>query len=187
MGTFLFSQSAKRSKNRNVPIFERDPSLETQLTKSLGETLRGEVRAFEHVNSTMDVAHALAQDGAAEGTLVWAQRQEQGRGRLGRVWESPEGGIYCSLIVRPQRPATEIPQLSLLMGLSAAEAIRESAMVSPRVRWPNDLLLNGKKIAGILSERAGGGCARPWLLGLGQDKRAFDCAVLSQRMCDIHR
>lgn len=143
----------------SVTIIEsarRDPALETQLAKALGETLRGEVRAFERVNSTMDVAHGLAQEGVAEGTLVWAQRQEQGRGRLGRVWESPEGGIYCSLIVRPQRPATETPQLSLLMGLSAAEAIRECAMVSPRVRWPNDLLIGAQKIAGILTEARDG-------------------------------
>ncbi|MDP3702894.1 MAG: biotin--[acetyl-CoA-carboxylase] ligase, partial [Candidatus Omnitrophota bacterium] len=106
-------------------------------------------------------------------------RQTQGRGRLGRVWESPEGGIYCSLIVRPslgtppaggvgegvpepqaegrpRRSVRDIPQLSLLMGLSAAEAIRESAMVSPRVRWPNDLLIGAQKIAGILTEARDG-------------------------------
>ena len=140
----------------SIESAKRDPALEAQLANALGETLRGEVRAFARVTSTMDTAHALAQKGAAEGTLVWAQRQEQGRGRLGRVWESPEGGIYCSLIVRPQRPAAEIPQLSLLMGLSAAEAIRECAMASPRVRWPNDLLIGGKKVAGILTESKDG-------------------------------
>ena len=130
--------------------------MEQQLIQELGADRRGEVRAFECVTSTMDLAHALAQEGAPEGTLIWAKRQEQGRGRLGRIWESPEGGIYCSVMVRPQRPAADIPQLSLLMGLSAAEAIRECAMVSPRVHWPNDLLLDGKKVAGILSEGAGG-------------------------------
>ena len=140
----------------SIESAKRDPELETQLINALGETLRGQVRAFDQVTSTMDTAHALVQEGAGEGTLVWAQRQEQGRGRLGRVWESPEGGIYCSLIVRPQRPATEIPQLSLLMGLSAAEAIRECAVVSPRVRWPNDLLIGAKKIAGILTEAKDG-------------------------------
>ena len=135
---------------------DRLQTIEAELAKLLGEALRGQVRAFECVTSTMDAAHALAQEGAPEGTLIWAQRQEQGRGRLGRVWESPEGGIYCSLIVRPQRPAADIPQLSLLMGLSAAEAIRECAMVSPRVHWPNDLLLGAKKIAGILTEAKDG-------------------------------
>lgn len=138
---------------------DRLQTIEAELAKALGEALRGEVRAFARVTSTMDVAHALAQEGAPEGTLVWAKRQEQGRGRLGRVWESPEGGIYCSVIMRPQRPAADIPQLSLLMGLAAAEAIRESAMISPRVRWPNDLLIGAHKIAGILSEGAGGGPA----------------------------
>lgn len=135
---------------------DRSQTIEAQLTEALGDTLRGLVRAFGRVSSTMDVAHALAQEGVVEGTLVWAQRQEQGRGRLGRVWESPEGGIYCSLIVRPQRSVDEIPQLSLLMGLAAAEAIRECAMVSPRVRWPNDLLSGAKKLAGILTEAKDG-------------------------------
>lgn len=133
-----------------------DTMLGARLAKEFGESLRGELRAFARVPSTMDAAHALAAQGAAEGTLVWAQRQEQGRGRQGRAWESPEGGAYFSIIVKPSRPAAEIPQLSLIAGLAAAEAVRECAMLSPRVRWPNDLLLNGKKLAGILTEAKNG-------------------------------
>lgn len=100
----------------------------------------------------MDVAHHIAADGAPEGTLIFATRQQQGRGRLGRRWESPEGGLYCSLLLRPQRSVTEIPQLSLVAGLGAAEAIREESHLSPSIRWPNDLLLDGLKVAGILVE-----------------------------------
>jgi len=100
----------------------------------------------------MAVAHALAAEGAAEGTLVWTKRQTGGRGRLGRVWESPEGGVYFSIILRPERPATETPQLSLVAGLAATEAIRECVNLSPRIRWPNDVFLGGKKVAGILTE-----------------------------------
>ena len=101
----------------NLTDVQRDPALEATLSRYMSETPRqGPVYAFQEVASTMDVAHALAQEGAVEGTLIWAQRQAQGRGRLGRVWESPAGGIYCSLIVRPQRPAAEIPQLSLKIG-----------------------------------------------------------------------
>ena len=103
----------------------------------------------------MDVAHELAAAGAGEGTLVWAARQEQGRGRLGRTWASPEGGLYLSLIVRPARPLAEFPQLSLVAGLSAAEAIRELTGLSAAIRWPNDLLINDKKVAGILAEGSG--------------------------------
>ncbi len=131
---------------------ERDAALEARLAKALGEILRGEVRAFARVPSTMDVAHVLAAQGAAEGTLIWAQQQEQGRGRQGRAWKSPAGGAYFSIIVRPARTAAETPQLALVAGLAAAEAIRECVMLSPRVRWPNDLLLDGKKVVGILVE-----------------------------------
>lgn len=100
----------------------------------------------------MDRAHALAREGAGEGTLVFAARQQQGRGRLGRTWESPEGGVYFSLILRPARSPEEIPQLSLVAGLAAAEAIREVTGLSASIRWPNDLLLEERKVAGILIE-----------------------------------
>ena len=128
---------------------ERDPQLEAQLARHLdGWT----IRAFQQVASTMEIAHQLAAGDAAERTLVWAARQEQGRGRLGRVWVSPEGGAYFSLIVRPARPLAEIPQLSLVAGLSVAEAIRTLTGLFPSIRWPNDLLLGEKKVAGILVE-----------------------------------
>jgi BirA family biotin operon repressor/biotin-[acetyl-CoA-carboxylase] ligase len=104
----------------------------------------------------MDVAHQLVRQGAPEGTCVWTTRQRQGRGRLGRTWESPEGGVYFSLILRPERPPEEIPQLSLVAGLSAAEAIRGITRLSPSIRWPNDLLLEERKVAGILIEAKDG-------------------------------
>ena len=132
---------------------ERNRGFEKQLTQALGGSSFGRmVRAFERVSSTMEVAHALAADGAAEGTLVWAARQDQGRGRLGRTWESPKGGIYLSLILRPTRPTAETPQLSLVAGLAAAEAIQESTGLFPSIRWPNDLLLGRQKVGGILVE-----------------------------------
>lgn len=149
----------------------RDPALEAALTRAIRGHIRGQtpsvkiakfpdeglapVYAFRRIGSTMDVAHELASQGASEGTLVWAARQEQGRGRLGRTWVSPEGGTYCSVILRPNRPPAEIPQLSLVAGLATAEAIRELAGVSPAIRWPNDVLLDGLKVAGILVEARG--------------------------------
>jgi len=131
----------------------RDPELEATLGRYMNEcALRGPVFAFREAGSTMEEAHALARQGAAEGALVFAARQSQGRGRLGRVWESPEGGAYFSILLRPRRPTTEIPQLSLVAGLSLAEGIRQLARLYPSIRWPNDLLLDGKKVAGILVE-----------------------------------
>jgi BirA family biotin operon repressor/biotin-[acetyl-CoA-carboxylase] ligase len=132
----------------------RDPALEAALARACGAARQDPpvVYAFQRVGSTMEVAHELAAQGAPEGTLVFAARQEQGRGRLGRTWVSPEGGAYCSLILRTTRSPAEIPQLSLVAGLATAETIRNLAGVSPSIRWPNDVLIDGLKVAGILVE-----------------------------------
>lgn len=136
---------------------KRDPALEARLKTQLkGCCFGGSIHAFASCDSTMERAHALARDGAGEGTLVFAARQTNGRGRLGRRWESPAGGAYFSLILKPSRPPAEIPQLSLVAGLSAAGAIRELTALSPSIRWPNDVLLDGKKVAGILTEAKNG-------------------------------
>jgi BirA family biotin operon repressor/biotin-[acetyl-CoA-carboxylase] ligase len=103
----------------------------------------------------MDEAHRLASEGSPEGTLVVAKRQQKGRGRQGRSWLSPEGGLYCSFVLRPKQP-TALEQLSLVAGLSSAEAIKEVASINASLRWPNDLLLSGKKVGGILSEAKNG-------------------------------
>ncbi len=131
----------------------RDPSLEAHLKTYLTGCCFGEtLHAFACVDSTMELAHALAASGVREGTLVWAAQQRQGRGRLGRSWNSPLGGAYFSFILRPTRPITEVPQLSLVVGLAAAETIQQLAGLFAAIRWPNDLLINGRKVAGILVE-----------------------------------
>ena len=136
---------------------QRDPAREAALTQRVdGSRIGQPVYAYAQVSSTMDVARQLAQQGASEGTLVWAARQEQGRGRLGRMWESPEGGAYFSLILKPTRVAAEIPQLSLVAGLAAAQAIHELTGLFPAIRWPNDLLINDRKVGGILVEASNG-------------------------------
>ena len=140
--------------------FTADPAAANRL----GSALKGwTVYAFRSVSSTMELAHELAVEGAPERTLVFAGKQEQGRGRLGRTWSSPKGGAYFSVILRPTRPVREIPQLALVAGLAAAEAVHELTGLSPSVRWPNDLLLDGRKLAGILAESRNGAV----VLGIG--------------------
>lgn len=130
----------------------RDASLEARLNALLkGARLGLPVQAYDVLDSTMEEAHRLAQHQASEGTLIVAARQEHGRGRLGRAWASPEGGAYCSLLLRPQQPAAA-PQLSLVAGLAVAETLRDIACLYPMIRWPNDLFIKDKKIAGILVE-----------------------------------
>ncbi len=108
---------------------------------------------YETIDSTMTEAARLAEEGAPTGTLVMAEEQTAGRGRLGRQWVSePGAGLYFTLILRPKIAPVAAPVLTLMAGVSLAEAVRP--FVSDRVdlRWPNDLLISGKKCAGILVE-----------------------------------
>ena len=107
---------------------------------------------YDQIGSTLDVAHQLAAAGAPSGTLVLAERQTTGRGRNGRVWSSPAGsGIWLTLIERPaDRDALDV--MSLRIGMAAARALDPFAPEPIRLKWPNDLYLDKKKLAGILVE-----------------------------------
>ncbi len=118
-------------------------------TKVLG----GHVVSFDTVTSTMDEAFRLGMDGAPEGTVVCAEAQSKGRGRLGRNWMSPKGkGIYCSIILRPKFAPAQMAQLTLMTAVALTEAVIKSTGVKPSIKWPNDLLVGQKKLAGILTE-----------------------------------
>ena len=113
----------------------------------------GPVHYFETLDSTNDLAKALAAQGAPEGTVVVAETQTRGRGRLGREWDSPPAaGLYVSLVLRPMLPPMELPQITLTTAVAVVRAVRRVAGLAPRIKWPNDLLLNGKKLGGILTE-----------------------------------
>ena len=105
------------------------------------------------VDSTQRVARELARAGAPEGTTVIAERQSAGRGRLGRQWHSPAGvSLYCSIVLRPPLAPSAVPQLALVAGAAVAAAVAEETGLSPGIKWPNDVLLGGRKVAGILVE-----------------------------------
>jgi len=107
---------------------------------------------LHRVNSTNDVAKQLAEYGAKEGTVVIAETQTAGRGRLGRKWSSPEGGLYFSIILRPRASASEAVKLVFVAGLVVAEVLKGAYQLCVETKWPNDVLVNQKKICGILSE-----------------------------------
>lgn len=109
---------------------------------------------FDSVASTNDAAKELAMKGAAEGTVVVAETQGAGRGRLGRPWVSPRGGIYFSVVLRPKLPPTEVAKVTLTMAVSIAAAIRQTTGVAVTIKWPNDILFGERKIVGILTEMA---------------------------------
>jgi BirA family biotin operon repressor/biotin-[acetyl-CoA-carboxylase] ligase len=107
---------------------------------------------FDQLPSTNEHAHRLAKEGYEEGTLIIAKTQTMGKGRMGRRWVSPPGGIYLSLILRPRISPTTLPFLSLLGGGSVVSAIRDMFKIDAGLKWPNDILLNMKKVGGILLE-----------------------------------
>ncbi len=135
------------------------------------------VEAFASVGSTNDEAKALARSGAGEGTVVWALRQESGRGRRGRTWTSPEGNLYSSTILQPGRPPAEAAQISFVAALAIAETAAAVLPDSAPVlcKWPNDVLVNGRKLSGILLESEAAADGGPgWLvLGVGINLRHF--------------
>ncbi|MNW25649.1 Bifunctional ligase/repressor BirA [compost metagenome] len=114
-----------------------------------------ELRVLMTTASTQQVAMELAESGMAEGLTVLAEEQTGGRGRFGRKWFSPPGkGIWMSIILRPQQPLQYTSQLTLLTGVAVCRAIRQCTGVQAEIKWPNDLLVNGRKLCGILLESA---------------------------------
>jgi BirA family biotin operon repressor/biotin-[acetyl-CoA-carboxylase] ligase len=108
---------------------------------------------FEEINSTNSHARRLAETGAAEGEVVIAERQFEGRGRLGRSWESPPYcNLYFSLLLRPTLAPAHAPQITLMAAVALADTVAEFVAEPPAIKWPNDILLQGKKLAGILTE-----------------------------------
>ncbi|WP_379968480.1 biotin--[acetyl-CoA-carboxylase] ligase [Ectobacillus sp. sgz5001026] len=107
----------------------------------------------ETVSSTQKVAARLVYEGAPEGTVVVAEEQTEGRGRLQRKWFAPKGtGVWMSIILRPDIPMQQAPQLTLLAAVSVAQAIELYTGVEVGIKWPNDILIKGKKVVGILTE-----------------------------------
>src|SRR5205823_1127192 len=112
-----------------------------------------QVHYFQTIGSTMTEAARLASLGAAHGTIVLAEEQTAGIGRLGRAWQSDrELGIYCSILLRLPLPPDRLPIINLVLGLATAEAIEKSTHVVCDLRWPNDVLIKQRKVAGIIAQ-----------------------------------
>lgn len=131
-----------------------DLLLPEEIASGLGTDYLGqEVVHYDEVDSTNDAARRLAQQGAPAGTLVVAERQTGGKGRMGRSWISPAGeGLWFSFILRPKMLPQEAPRITLVAAVAVAQALRSLTGLDIRIKWPNDLLIKGKKITGILTE-----------------------------------
>ncbi len=129
-----------------------DELLAEEILPLLATTTFGRTIIYKDtVDSTNRYAKALAENGAEEGTVVIANEQRQGKGRLDRNWASPPGGIWLSIILRPAILPQEASRFTLLAAVAAARAI-ETVGLSPEIKWPNDILIGGKKVCGILLE-----------------------------------
>jgi len=114
--------------------------------------LEQRIHYFPEIGSTMDVARDLAKKGAEEGTLVIAEAQTSGRGRLSRQWISPRGGIYFTIVLHPKMSPAYAPRMNLMAAVAVAVTIGRLFGVKAELKWPNDVLISGKKVCGILAE-----------------------------------
>jgi BirA family biotin operon repressor/biotin-[acetyl-CoA-carboxylase] ligase len=125
------------------------------LLSSLGRTkvVGRDIRVFEETTSTNDVVEKLAHDGVPEGVVVFAESQSRGRGRLGRKWISPpRKGLWFSILLRPQIRPAAVTQLTIAAATALFRAIRAQTGITAEIKWPNDIMVRGKKAAGILTE-----------------------------------
>lgn len=111
------------------------------------------IQYFDELDSTNIRISELAKDGAKHGTVVVADKQTAGKGRRGRTWESPAGtNLYFSILLRPEIEVEKAPMLTLIMAYSVAKVLQEEWKLEVSIKWPNDLVISGKKICGILTE-----------------------------------
>ena len=132
------------------------------------ELIGCDVMVHDSVESTNDMAISLAQTGSPEGTVVLSDHQTKGKGRRDRSWYSePHSGIYLSVILKPTLPPEQMAQITLVAGVAMIQAINEFSQAKPLLKWPNDIFINHKKVAGILSEQYQGGDHTGIIIGIG--------------------
>jgi len=130
----------------------------------------GKIQFLSEVASTNTLAMEMAADGTPEGTVVIAETQTGGKGRLGRKWISPKGNLYLSVILRPKIPIQKAPLITLTGAVAVASAIRTTCGLEAGIKWPNDILISGKKVSGLLTEMsAEQDRIRHIVLGIGVD------------------
>jgi BirA family biotin operon repressor/biotin-[acetyl-CoA-carboxylase] ligase len=146
-------ESVRGKGYRLLPRFDGLLPLEVRV-KARSTTFGKNLITLRCVDSTQDYGRKVANAGAPEGTVVVALEQKAGKGRMRRTWSSPRGGLWFTLLLRPSVPMRELYKLTLLFGVSVARTL-ESYGLKPYLKWPNDVLVDGKKICGILLEISG--------------------------------
>ena len=147
--------SIKSATNRGYRLLQSPDILNAdEITDGAGTGMVGRrIIYFDEIGSTNAIAKKIAADGAAEGTVIIAGDQTSGRGRFGREWFSGGSeGVYISVILKPNSAAADVAGMTLIAGLAVCKALRDITLEYVLIKWPNDVILNGKKLCGILTE-----------------------------------
>jgi BirA family biotin operon repressor/biotin-[acetyl-CoA-carboxylase] ligase len=153
----------------NVPDLLYADDLKWRLPKD--QKIGRDIRVFEQTTSTNDVIEKLARDGVREGAVVFAESQTHGRGRLGRQWSSPaKKGLWFSVLLRPSLRPQAATQLTVASAVALRNAIEQQTGLKAEIKWPNDILISNRKVAGILTELSAElDCIKYVLVGIGVD------------------
>lgn len=150
--------------------------------------------SFDSLDSTNEEAKRLAKNGGSHGAVIWAKKQTAGKGRMGREWVSDEGNLFVSFLLKPDKPANELPQLSFMAVLAAIDAMKPLMPPGKKLqcKWPNDALLDGKKVGGILLESFKDDSGHAWVVvGIGVNidsfppRAAFPATCLKEAGVDL--
>ncbi len=132
---------------------ETDHIKASEISKDLDTKWAGQnLYVYKEVSSTNTVAKFLAMNGAENGTVVLSEKQTDARGRSGKSWESPIGGIWLSIIVKPKVDYSKLPLITIATGVAVAKAIERTGINTAEIKWPNDIMIHDKKVCGILTE-----------------------------------
>ena len=138
---------------REIGKQEREHIKSSKILNNLNTDYTGKnLYVYREVSSTNTIAKFLSLNGVENGSVILSETQTSGRGRSGKQWESPLGGIWLSIVLNPQVNHSQIPLITLATGVAVAKALEEVGIENPEIKWPNDVMINGKKVCGILTE-----------------------------------
>ena len=173
-----FADIIKEVGQQETEYLNRDEILDGLNTKIVGK----ELYLFKDVMSTNTLAKFLSENGVSNGTVIISEKQSGAKGRLGKSWESPLGGIWLSIVVKPQVDHSKIPMITLATGVAVVKTFERIGIKNAEIKWPNDVIINDKKVCGILTEAITKfNNIESVIIGVGIDAN-FDVNVLSKEL-----
>lgn len=143
-----FANIVKEIGHKKTEYIKSDEISKGLNTKYIGKNLY----VFHEVSSTNTVARFLSVNGIEDGTVIISEKQTEARGRSGKAWESPLGGVWLSIVLNPHVDHSKLPLITLATGVAVAKTLEKIGIEEPEIKWPNDIMINGKKVCGILTE-----------------------------------